>query len=300
MQREMRIAHYVAVSLAALSLILLSLPLSSPVRAFKACAAYVFDPLPYEGELGYQRIAQAPERVRALLTADVENRRLQDELRGTLWLKATAQSLVAENERLRADLGLKTPAALHPLWAHVMERDPLRWYSSFSVDAGADRGVTLNDAVLGRSSDTVVAVGRVIDVRPREATVLLLTDERSAVAAYLSSGTLEGLAQGQSQNSGLLLMNYINSEAKIVPGDTVYTSPTSVTFPPDVLVGRVAAVNPRDPFLASQSVEIAPASNAAALQEVMILRARAPAGRSFAPESPVAVSSDSAAVEAER
>lgn len=277
MQRETRIAHYVAVSLAALSLVLLSLPLSSPVRAFKACAAYVFDPLPYEGEQGYQRIAQAPDRVRALLTADVENRRLQDELRGTLWLKATAQSLTAENERLRAELGLKTPAALHPLWAHVMERDPLLWYSSFSVDAGADRGVTLNDAVLGRSSDTVVAVGRVIDVRPREATVLLLTDERSAVAAYLSSGTLEGLAQGQSQNSGLLLMNYINSEAKIVPGDAVYTSPTSVTFPPDVLIGRVAAVNPRDPFLASQSVEISPASNAAALQEVLILRARAQA-----------------------
>lgn len=300
MQRETRIAHYVAVCLATLSLVLLSLPLSSPVQAFKACAAYVFDPLPYEGEQGYQRIAQAPERVRALLTADVQNRRLQDELRGDAWLKATAQSLTVENERLRADLGLKTPAALHPLWAHVMERDPLRWYSSFSVDAGADRGVTLNDAVLGRSSDTVVAVGRVVDVRPREATVLLLTDERSAVAAYLSSGTLEGLVQGQSQNSGLLLMNYINSEAKIVPGDTVYTSPTSVTFPPDVLIGRVAAVNPRDPFLASQSVEISPASNAAALQEVLILRARAPGGRKFTPVEPLAISSAPATSEAKR
>ncbi|NNN07038.1 MAG: rod shape-determining protein MreC [Elusimicrobia bacterium] len=300
MQRETRIAHYVAVCLAALSLVLLSLPLSSPVRAFKACAAYVFDPLPYEGEQGYQRIALAPERVRALLTADVQNRRLQDALRGDAWLKATAQSLAAENDRLRADLGLKTPSALHPLWAHVMERDPLRWYSSFSVDAGADLGVTLNDAVLGRSSDTVVAVGRVVDVRPREATVLLLTDERSAVAAYLSSGTLEGLVQGQSQNQGLLLMSYINSEARIVPGDTVYTSPTSVTFPPDVLIGRVAAVNPRDPFLASQSVEISPASNAAALQEVLILRARAPIGRKFAPAEPVAISSAPATSEAER
>ncbi len=300
MQRETRIAHYVAVCLAALSLVLLSLPLSSPVRAFKACAAYVFDPLPYEGEQGYQRIAQAPERVRALLTADVQNRRLQEELRGDAWLRATTQSLTAENERLRAELGLKTPAALHPLWAHVMERDPLRWYSSFSVDAGEDRGVTLNDAVLGRSSDTVVAVGRVVDVRRRESTVLLLTDERSAVAAYLSSGTLEGLVQGQSQNSGRLLMNYINSEAKIVPGDTVFTSPTSVTFPPDVLVGRVAAVNPRDPFLASQSVEISPASNAAALQEVLILRARAPIGREYETERPVAVSSDAAASQAER
>jgi rod shape-determining protein MreC len=278
MQRETRIAHYVVGALTALSLVLLSLPLSSPVRAFKACAAYVFDPVSYEGERGYQRIAQAPEGVRALLTADVENRRLQEELRGTAWLKATVESLSVENERLRSELGLKTPAVLHPVWAHVMERDPLRWYSSVSVDAGEDRGVSLNDAVLGRRDDAVVAVGRVVEVRPNESTVLLLTDERSAVAAYLSSGTLEGLVQGQSQNPARLLMNYINSEAKIVAGDSVYTSPTSVTFPPDVLVGRVAEVNPRDPFLAFQSVEVAPAMDAASLQEVLILRSRAPAG----------------------
>lgn len=288
MQRETRIAHYVMGALMALSLVLLSLPLSSPVRAFKACAAYVLDPLSYEGERGFQRIAQAPERVRDLLTADVENRRLQEEVRGTSWLKSTVSSLSVENERLRRELGLKTPSALHPTWAHVMERDPLRWYSSVSVDAGEDQGVSLNDAVLGRRDDVVVAVGRVVEVRARESTVLLLTDERSAVAAYLSSGTLEGLVQGQSQNPARLLMNYINSEAKIVAGDSVYTSPTSVTFPPDVLVGSVAEVNPRDPFLAFQSVEVAPAMDAASLQEVLILRARAPSGEVTAPRAAVA------------
>jgi hypothetical protein len=50
MQRETRIAHYVVGSLTALSLVLLSLPLSSPVRSFKTCASYVFDPLAFEGE----------------------------------------------------------------------------------------------------------------------------------------------------------------------------------------------------------------------------------------------------------
>jgi rod shape-determining protein MreC len=278
MQRETRTAHYIVGVLTALSFVLLSLPLSSPVRAIKACASYILDPLSYEGERGYQKLAQAPERVRSLLSADIDNRRLQEQVRTTAWLKTTVESLSVENERLRRELGLKTPASPHPLWAHVMERDPLRWYSAVSVDAGQDRGVSLNDAVLGRLDDAAVAVGRVVDVRPRKSTVLLLTDERSAVAAYLSSGTLEGLVQGQSQNPARLLMNYINSEAKIVPGDSVYTSPTSATFPPDVLVGRVAEVNPRDPFLAFQSVQVVPALDAASLQEVLILRARAPVG----------------------
>ena len=272
MQRESRIAHYVVGTLTALSLVLLSLPLSSPVRAFKACASYVLDPISYEGERGSQRLAEAPSRVRELLSADIENHRLQEELRRTSWLKSTVDALSLENERLRLAMGLKTPPGRHPVWAHVLERDPQRWYGSIGVDAGADRGVSLNDPVLGRKGDAIVAVGRVIEVRPWMSTVLLLTDQRSAAAAYLSSGTLEGLVQGQ--DAPHLRMDYLNSEASLVVDDLVYTSPTSATFPPDVLIGRVARVYPRDPFLAFQSVEVSPALNAAALQEVLILRAR--------------------------
>jgi rod shape-determining protein MreC len=285
MQRETRIAHYVVSSLTALSLVLLSLPLSSPVRALKACASYVFDPISYQGEKGSQKLAEAPSRVRDLLTADIQNRRLQDELRRMSWLKASVEGLSLENDRLRQALGLKTPPGRHPVWAHVMERDPQHWYGSVGVDAGADRGVSLNDPVLGRKGDTVVAVGRVIEVRPLTSTVLLLTDQRSAAAAYLSSGTLEGLVQGQ--DAPHLRMNYLNSEARIVPDDFVYTSPTSATFPPDVMIGRVARVYPRDPFLAFQSVEVAPALDAAALQEVLILRVRMLPGEPPLPEPPV-------------
>jgi rod shape-determining protein MreC len=293
MQRETRIAHYVVGVLTALSLVLLSLPLSSPVRAFKACASYVFDPISYHGERGSQKLAEAPSRMRELLSADIENRRLQEELRRLSWLQSTVDGLSLENERLRAALGLKTPPGRHPIWAHVMERDPQHWYGSVGVDAGEDRGVSLNDPVLGRKGDVVVAVGRVVEVRPKTSTVLLLTDQRSAAAAYLSSGTLEGLVQGQDVPH--LRMNYVNSEAHLVPDDSVYTSPTSATFPPDVLIGRVARVYPRDQFLAFQSVEVAPALDAAALQEVLILRAHAPADEAPLPAPPALVDRSAAA-----
>jgi rod shape-determining protein MreC len=281
MQRETRIAHYVVGSLTALSLVLLSLPLSSPVRSFKACASYIFDPLSYEGERGYQKLAQAPSRARELLSADIENRRLGEALRRMSWVKSSVESLSVENDRLRRALGLKTPPGRHPVWAHVMVRDPLHWYGSVAIDAGADRGLSLNDPVLGLQGDSVVAVGRIVEIRPSGSTVMLLTDQRSAAAAYLSSGTLEGLVQGQ--DAPHLRMNYINTEAHIVAADAVYTSPTSATFPPDVLIGRVAQVYPRDPFLAFQAVEISPALASAALQEVLILRAHALPGEA-APE----------------
>lgn len=281
MQRETRIANFVLGALAALSLLLLSLPLSTPVRSFKAATGYLLDPLAYHGEAGYTRVAGAPERIRGLLQADMENADLRAELRRGEWLKTTVEALSLENERLRRALVLKAPGARSPAWAHVMERDPVHWYRSLVVDAGADRGVGLNDPVLGPRDGQLVAVGRVVDVRPKTSTVLLLTDEGASVAAYLSSGTLEGLVQGQ--DGPRLRMNYLNAEVQLSTGDSVYTSPTSATFPPDVLIGRVARVNPRDPFLTFQSVEIAPAADASSLQELMILRAKTPEGEGRPP-----------------
>lgn len=272
MQRETRIANFVLGALSALSLLLLSLPLSTPVRSFKAGAGYLLDPLAYHGEAGYRRFAGSPERIRQLLQADIENENLRAELRRGEWLATTVSALSLENERLRGALVLKAPMGRSPAWARVMERDPIHWYRSLVVDAGADRGVSLNDPVLGPRAGRLVAVGRVVDVRPHTSTVLLLTDELSAAAAYLSSGTLEGLVQGQ--DGPRLRMNYLNAESQLSEGDSVYTSPTSATFPPDVLIGRVARVNPRDPFLTFQSVEVAPAADASSLQELVILRSR--------------------------
>ncbi|MDE2491130.1 MAG: rod shape-determining protein MreC, partial [Elusimicrobia bacterium] len=289
MQRETRIAHYAVGVLTALSLVLLSLPLSSPVRSFKTCVSYVTDPLPYEGEQGYQKLAGAPERVRALLSADIENARLRDELKSLEWLKTTVASLATQNERLRQELALKPAPSLHPVWAHMLERDPQNWYGSVAVDAGRDRGVSLNDAVLGRKDGELVAVGRVVEVQPRTSTVMLLTDQRSAVAAYLSSGTLEGLVQGRRDDPAHAVMSYIDADSRIVPGDSIYTSPISATFPPDVLIGKVVRIYPRDPSLSFQSVEVAPALDAADLAEVLILSAHPlPGGTSASAPAPVA------------
>ncbi|UPT73901.1 MAG: rod shape-determining protein MreC [Elusimicrobiota bacterium] len=281
MQRETRIANFVLGALSALSLLLLSLPLSTPVRSFKAATGYLLDPLAYHGEAGYARLAGAPERTRRLLQADIENEALRAELRQGQWVKTTVEALSLENERLRRSLALKAPGSRSPAWAHVMERDPVHWYRSLVVDAGADRGVSLNDPVLGPRGGQLVAVGRVVDVREKTAIVLLLTDEGASVASYLSSGTLEGLVQGQ--DGPRLRMNYLNAEVQLSTGDSAYTSPTSATFPPDVLIGRVARVNPRDPFLTFQSVEIEPAADASSLQELMILRAKAPEGEAKPP-----------------
>src|SRR3989344_8001319 len=130
MQRETRIANIVLGALSALALLLLSLPLSTPVRSFKAGAGYLLDPLAYHGEAGYRRLSGLPERIRQLLQADIENESLRAELRRGEWLSTTVSALALENDRPRRALLLKAPAGRFPAWVRVMERDPIHWYRS--------------------------------------------------------------------------------------------------------------------------------------------------------------------------
>lgn len=281
MHRETRAANYLLISFSIVSLTLLSLPLTGPVKAFKAAATYILTPIPYVGDRAVERFADAPGRLRDLIAADMDNQALKTQLKQVDLLKGQVESLTVENGRLRAALGLKSPQGRTALWAHVLERDPLHWYSSVTVDAGADEGVALNSPVLGDKDGKVVAIGRVTDVRAHTAVVLLLTDELSSAAAYVvsassagasgeASPTFEGLVQGQGRSR--MRMNYLSPDAEVRVGDLVYTSPTSATFPPDVLLGSVSNVYSLDPFLAFQSVEVRPAVVASSLDEVMILK----------------------------
>ena len=144
MHRDTRISNYLLAAYSALSLTMLSLPLSGPVRAFKACVVYLSDPVAFHGARGTQRLADVPPGLARLLCADMENVRLQAELRDTAWLKTELEVLRVENQRLTHALGLKALPGYAPIWADVMERDPLHWYDSVMVNAGSDRGVELN------------------------------------------------------------------------------------------------------------------------------------------------------------
>ncbi len=271
--REIRISNYILAVFSALALFLLSLPLAAPVRALKACVIYLCDPMVYYGAQGVGRLADVPTGLARLMSADMENQRLRAELQNALWRGSELEALRAENQRLSQALGLKVPGRREALWADTIERDPLHWYNSVIVNAGARQGVALNAPVLGVQGDALVVVGRITEVRRDAAVVLLATDEASSIAAVLSTAAVEGLVQGDGGPT--LRMNYLPPETELRLGDRVFTSPTSATFPPGIFIGRAISINPRDPFLTFQSVEVEPALGAAMLHRVMILRPEA-------------------------
>ena len=272
MNREKRIANYLLAGFGLFCFVLLSLPVTGKVRAFRAYAAYLMAPLPYYGSKGVERLASLPSGVARIISVDMENRRLTQEIKEAALLHAEVQALRRENERLSLSLSLSTSAPAGLCWARVMERNPQTWNRSVLIDAGEDRGIEVNSPVLGLRGRILGVVGRVTEVDFHTAKVLLLGDELSAAAAYLPASRWEGLVQGGG--GARLRMNYLPVEALIRIGEQVSTSQTSATFPPDLPIGTVSRVFDREPFTAFQSVEVSPVVEPGAIDEVMVLRRR--------------------------
>ncbi len=269
MNRDTRLANSFLLAFSAASLVLLSLPLTGKVQEVRAVVAYLVEPLPFQGDRLAARLEGVPAGAARLIAGDVELLEARRRLQEAEVLKSDLTALRVENARLGAGLGLSPAGSRVVRWARVMERDPQNWYRSVMIDAGEVQGLSLNAPVLGLEAGRLGVVGRVTEVNPKTAKVLLLSDELSAVASYLPSRGWEGLVQGQG--TGRLLMNYLPVDAELQVGDEVHTSPTSASFPPGIPLGRVSRILPRNAFLAFQSVEVESSVAAGKLKEVMVL-----------------------------
>ena len=188
------------------------------------------------------------------------------------WLGNDGTALIEVKGIKVGIVGLLTPST--PYVTNPVNIGTLRFGSLVPEALGAVRRLRAKGAEivvgLAHAGGKLVVLGRIAEVSERTSKVLLVTDEFSSVAARLSSGTVEGLVQGQGTER--MRMNYLHSEATVTPGDEVLTSATSATFPPGLLIGRVAKGYARDPFLTFQSAEVRPGFDPASVKEVMILK----------------------------
>lgn len=244
----------------------------------KACAVYLLDPVSFYGSDALLKAGAVPQEAVLLIQADAENRRLREEMKSVAVLKEEAQALKLEVGRLKTLLGFRPERGRVVRWAPVIERDPANWHRFLSVSAGEEDGVQMNAPVLGveeaygtlaSTGARLAAVGKVVEVHPRTSRVLLLTDELSSAAVQVASTPWEGLLEGAG--AGGLRVNYLPVEANLAAGLEIWTSETSATFPAGILVGRIDAVLPKDPFIPFQSVRVRPEVQPYVLKEVLIL-----------------------------
>lgn len=202
-----------------------------------------------------------------------ENERLRAEIEGLRTADVRIKELEHQNRQLMAQLGYQE---LHPeqklLEAHVIGREPNELVHSLTIDRGAQDGLVEGMSVVTPAG----LVGRLLQVGPSSAKVLLITDSKSSVSGVVVSSRAQGMVYGRRQD--LLTMRYIDQLEEIGIGEWVVTSSLGGGFPPGVPVGKIVHVRKRDvePF---QEATLEPAVDFGRLETVLVITSFVPEHR---------------------
>jgi rod shape-determining protein MreC len=193
-----------------------------------------------------------------------ENRQLRDEVARLRQEVTNLEEQISATGRRDALEAFGKEFTSRAMVADVIGRDPTNWYQSVLINRGerdgvkTDMGVAVQDGV----------VGRVIKVMPKTAVVLLVSDRNSVVAGVVQRGRDEGLIEGAGGNR--LRMKYVSTLASVQVGDLVIASGLAGTFPKDIRIGTVSAIE-RMPDAISEQLVLTPAVDLNRLEEVLVL-----------------------------
>jgi rod shape-determining protein MreC len=170
-----------------------------------------------------------------------------------------------QGERLQAVMNFQEKYIYKTLAAQVIGSSGTEQSRLFYIDKGADAKLERDMAVI--TADGIV--GKVRDVFPRTAQVLIINDQTSGAGVILETtrirGILRGNAAGQPQIVGLM------ADSRILPGERVLTAGGDEIFPRGLPVGVVEKVIPdpdQDGFI---KVIVKPAAHLDRLDEVLVI-----------------------------
>jgi rod shape-determining protein MreC len=196
---------------------------------------------------------------------------LQEELR-------QAQAASSENERLRELLafvdGPRFPANFDPVTTRVIAQPSNAYNQRVLVAAGSDEGVKVGAPVM--TGDGLVGV--VTKVTSGYAQVTLLTDPSMFVSAQDADTEARGDVRASASAGAGLILDRVDKELVVEPGDTVITSGWSSgeiasLYPFGIPIGEVTSVGRQDIELYMR-IQVEPFVDFDSLSEVVVLVAR--------------------------
>lgn len=153
--------------------------------------------------------------------------------------------------------------------ARIIGRDSGNWYSTFTLDKGADDGLAVNMNVIAGGG----LVGCITAVGPNWSKVSAVISDNTNVSAktlatsdnIIVSGDLQLMADGVIRFSKLL-----DTADKVAEGDKVVTSDISDKYLPNILIGYIHTIN-QDANNLTKSGYITPAVDFEHLSEVLVI-----------------------------
>lgn len=201
-----------------------------------------------------------------------ENAQMEDELADLRTKRAQYDAAIEDVQELTQALDLEESwFEMEPVTARITGRVPDNYKWAVTIDKGSDDGIEKDMAVI----DPQGLVGRIVEVDPHEATVLLLIDPDAAAAARIKESRDTGTVQGNGP-SRPFSMGFVPGSAKVEVDDLVVTSGfDDGIFPPGVIIGDVFEVSGESSDL-QQDISVEPAVDFNALEYVTVLLGSGP------------------------
>jgi rod shape-determining protein MreC len=198
-----------------------------------------------------------------LRNARAENEHMHAELDQLKLRNRELESEAAEAQRLATLLKFTEAHPEAPMLAAQVigsSADPTS--HTLFINRGERDHLRLNDGVVIPEG----IVGKIVEVLPNTAQVLLINDKDSGVGALFSTSRTHGVVKGSGDPEPR--MDYIVGDEKVQPGDLIATSGEDRIFPKDFPIGVVESVKPGSPF---QTIRVQAAARLDRLEDVIVL-----------------------------
>ncbi len=167
-----------------------------------------------------------------------ENSQLREQLKSNQIDVSRIKALQEENELLKKELGFASESQLKHVAAKIISGVADPYSQTVVINRGQHEGLLKGMAVV---TENGVLVGKLTEVGDGFSKVLLLTDNKSKVAATVqNSDRTAGLVEGQFGLS--FSMTNIARNQQIKEGDTIVTSGLEGQIPKNLLIARVESV----------------------------------------------------------
>ncbi len=251
---------------------------SGPVHAIQQAGASLLSPLQSWGAKIAEPFQDGYQWFKTLWSSHERASRLEEELQTLQGEAIKLEEQAEENERLRGLLDMREkgtyPEGTDFEVAQVIAKSSSRWEAWVLIDKGSAEGIRVGLPVVGATPTAGESlagkglVGKVTEVFEHTATVQLITDSESSVAAKIQGSRAEGIIEGSV--SGSLVMDYVDRDIPIDPKLVIVTSGYGGVYPADIPIGIVTSVGEEDVNIYKE-IEVQAFVDLRVLEEVMVL-----------------------------
>jgi rod shape-determining protein MreC len=197
-----------------------------------------------------------------LLDVREENKRLKSEL----------DRIQIDNQQLRAELStadrarslaiFQQESPMKTVAAHIIANTTDLNGKAVLIDRGVSSGIQKGMAVI--TPDGIV--GKVISVYRAGSAVLLITDPAFAAGVVSQKNRVHGTLKGQGNDP--LIVDYVQNEENVEPGEMFYTAGDDGVFPRGLPVGTASVVRPGR---IRKEISLTPSGFRNGLEEVLVI-----------------------------